>query len=261
MICQAPPPQSVAIVGLGRSQATYASLVASHGSRHKVAQETWVINAAAQIYQHDRVFFMDDMKHMDPNAPDCAPQWLTLLEWLKTHDKPVYTPAAYPDLCPMAVEYPIYDVVKKLGFNYFNTTVAFALCYALYLGVKRVCLYGCDFTYPDNHAAEAGRGCVEFWLGYGAARGLDIAVPNDTTLLDAFVSPENKLYGYADIVTFKQVGNDLVMERKPRTGKTGVMRPGHDTLKATDAQCTSSANPSASPPAPAAPQPDTPSAP
>ncbi len=259
MICDAPPPKSVAIVGLGRSQATYAALVGSHGSRHKVADETWVINTAAQIYQHDRVFFIDDMKHMDPASPDCAPQWPTLLEWLKTHDKPVYTSAAHRDICPSAVEYPLHAVVKKLGFNYLNTSVAFALCFALYLGVKRVCMYGCDFTYPDNHAAEAGRGCVEFWLGYGAAKGLDIAVPNDTTLLDAYVSPENKLYGYADIITFKQVGNELVMDRKPRTAKTGVMRPGHDTLKATDAPCSPNASESASPPPPTAPSPATPS--
>lgn len=227
-------PKSVAIVGLGSTMAAYANLVAVRGSRRAVAEETWVINTAAEIFQHDRAYFMDDMLATDPAAPETAPQWRAMLGWLKTHPGPVYTSTVYKHLCPNAVEFPLAEVVEKLGYSYFNTTVAYAIGHALAMGVPTIGLWGCDFTYPNKHEAEAGRACCEFWLGYAARSGINLTFPDSTTLMDAFVSEENRLYGYADLIELeKDATGSLKMARKPRTAKTGVMRPGHDTMKIT----------------------------
>jgi hypothetical protein len=48
---------------------------------------------------------------------------------------------------------------------YFNSTAAYAVAYAIHMGVKKISVFGMDFTYPNAHDAEKGRACVEFWLG------------------------------------------------------------------------------------------------
>ncbi len=57
-------------------------------------------------------------------------------------------------------------------------------------------MFGCDFTYPNSHQAEKGRACVEFWLGIAASRGIMITVPQNSTLMDAIHTQQERLYGY-----------------------------------------------------------------
>jgi len=85
---------------------------------------------------------------------------------------------------------------QPVQFDYFNSTAAYAVAYAIYLGVEKISLFGCDYTYPNAHDAEKGRACVEFWLGYAAAKGIKIGLPKGTTLMDALYSRQERLYGY-----------------------------------------------------------------
>jgi hypothetical protein len=49
---------------------------------------------------------------------------------------------------------------------------------------------------PNAHNAEKGRACCEFWLGIATARGIEVTVPETTSLLDAVESEAMRLYGY-----------------------------------------------------------------
>ena len=82
------------------------------------------------------------------------------------------------------------------GSPYFNSTAAYAVAYAVHIGVKRISLFGIDYTMPNAHSAEKGRACVEFWLGIAAARGIEITVPETSSLLDACAPDRDRLYGY-----------------------------------------------------------------
>jgi hypothetical protein len=42
--------------------------------------------------------------------------------------------------------------------GYFNSTAAYAVAYAVAIGVEQITLFGFDFTYPNAHQAEQGRG-------------------------------------------------------------------------------------------------------
>ena len=69
-----------------------------------------------------------------------------LANWLRTHPGPIYTSRAYPEF-PGAVEFPLAEVMTKTGHGYFNSTVAYALAYALDLkitqgGPRRLELFG-----------------------------------------------------------------------------------------------------------------------
>jgi hypothetical protein len=81
------------------------------------------------------------------------------------------------------------------------------VAYAIHKGVTKITCFGMDFTYPDAHDAEKGRACVEFWLGIAAQRGIELAVPKTTTLLDACEPLEKRFYGY-DCVELGITRND-----------------------------------------------------
>lgn len=189
-------PEHVAIVGLGPSSAQYVNICKSMGARRKFCDETWAINAFGDVLACDRIFHMDDVRIQQIRA-DAAPESniAAMLGWLKAHPGPVITSRAHPDY-PGLVEFPLEDVINDCPFGYFNSTAAYAVAYAIHLGVKKISLFGCDFTYPNAHDAEKGRACVEFWLGMAAERGIQLVVPKTTSLLDAMSSQDERFYGY-----------------------------------------------------------------
>ncbi len=211
-------PNSVAIVALGPSMHEYVSLSRTSGSRKAIADETWAINAVIDVIQYDRGFAMDDLRVQEARAAaDPAGHVANLLAGLKAAKGPVYTSTAYPEY-PAMVEYPLEDVLNKCGgFLYFNSTVAYAVAYALYLGVPNISLWGIDFTYSDRHHAEKGRACVEYWLGQCAAVGAKILVPNSSTLLDGSEPEDQKPYGYdAHKIVVEDLGDKCKIKKIPR---------------------------------------------
>lgn len=194
-------PESVAIVAMGASSHTYLRVCSQAGDRRRVTDETWVVNAMAGVLAHDRVFHMDDMRLQEMRAAANPKSNVAgVANWLRTHPGPIYTSRAYPEF-PGAVEFPLADVMTATGHGYFNSTVAYAIAYALYLkktqgGPNRLELYGIDFSYPNGHKREKGRACVEFWLGLCSAHGVHLVIAQDSTLMDAVVPDAEKMYGY-----------------------------------------------------------------
>ena len=190
------PPAHVVILGLGPSVTQYLEFSKRLGGRHKLADEVWAINALGSVFNCDRIFHMDDVRIQEIRAaasPDS--NIAAMLGWLKKHPGPIYTSRVHPDY-PGLVAFPLADVMNSTGHAYLNNTAAYAVAYAIHIGVKKISLYGCDFTYPGAHDAEKGRGCVEFWLGFAAARGIQIAIPRQSSLMDALVPDGKRLYGY-----------------------------------------------------------------
>lgn len=187
-------PYVVAIVAMGPSREDYMAECVNKSSRWRVADETWAINAMAGIIQHDRAFIMDDLPYFQKQAR-VAPHLEGYQDWLRKAVAPIYTSTAHAEF-PASVRFPIEDVTRKLGVAYFNTTVAYAVAYALYIGVREIRMYGCDFTDKENRAfSEAGRACVEYWLRDAAWRNIKVYIPQNSSLCDQ--STERKLYGYS----------------------------------------------------------------
>lgn len=203
-----PPPAHVVILGMGPSYAAYVELVKRLGGRRAYADEVWAINGLGDVVACDRVFHMDDLRIQEARAAR-APQSniANMVAWLKHHPGPIYTSRLRPGY-PGLVEFPLEDVLnRKLDTNggapYFNSTAAYAIAFAIHIGVQRLSLFGLDYTLPNVHSGERGRACCEFWLGIAAARGIEITVPEQTTLLDACAPDAERLYGYDCVdVTF-----------------------------------------------------------
>lgn len=193
------PVGHVAIVALGPSAEAYVDHVKRLGSRQAFADEVWAINGMGSVLDCDLVFHMDDVRIQEIRVA-AKPQSniANMLKWLRVTKTPVMTSFKHPDY-PALVEFPLEDVVNFLGRGYFNGTAAYAVAYAIFKGAKKISLFGCDFTYPDAHKAEKGRGCLEFWLGFAAARGIEIAMPSNTSLMDTLEDQDEgdiPSYGY-----------------------------------------------------------------
>ena len=189
-------PEHVAILGLGPSLSQYVEITKRLGGKHAYCDETWGINALGGVLMCDRIFHMDDVRIQELRAKAQPESNIAkMLEWLKVHPGPVITSRKHADY-PGLVEFPLEQVLGRFEFDYFNSTAAYALAYAIYLGVKRISLFGVDFTYPKAHDAEKGRACVEFWLGVAAARGIKLTIAKTSSLMDACHSRRERLYGY-----------------------------------------------------------------
>lgn len=191
-----PVPDHVAILGLGPSLESYVDIVKRMGARSAFCDEVWGINAVGDIVQCDRIFHMDDVRIQEVRAAARPRSNIAaMLTWLKKHDGPIYTSRVHPEYRGL-VAFPLEAVINNLGYAYLNGTAAYAAAFAVHIGVKRISLFGCDFTYPNAHDAERGRGCLEYWLGYARARGIEISVPGCSSLLDACVPDDQRIYGY-----------------------------------------------------------------
>lgn len=198
-------PTSVAILGMGPSLSQYLNIAKRLGARSKLADEVWGINAVADVLACDRVFHMDDVRVQEMRAAERPDSNIAaMLEWLRRHPGPVYTSMPHPDY-PGLVPFPLQRVMNDLGMGYFNSTAAYAVAFAIHLRVKKMYLFGCDFTYANAHHAEKGRACMEFWMGVAHARGIELSVPRETSLMDACEAFRDRLYGY-DMVDAKITG-------------------------------------------------------
>lgn len=186
----------VAILGLGPSVDQYTNITKRLGGRHKYCDETWTINALGDVIICDLIFHMDDVRIQEIRAkanPDS--NIAGMLEWMKESVTPIITSRAHTDYSALE-EFPLADVINKFKNGYFNSTAAYAVAYALHIGVKKISLFGLDYTYPDAHDSEKGRACVEYWLGMAAERGIKIVIPKNSTLLDAIYPQQDRFYGY-----------------------------------------------------------------
>jgi hypothetical protein len=191
-----PEGKHVAILGLGGSITEYLEIIKRKGGRSAFCDEVWAINALGDVFACDLVFHMDDVRIQEirakanPNGNIAA-----LLPWIKKSPVPVITSRSHPDYPPL-VEYPLEDVLNDLGHDYFNSTTAYAIALAIHIRVAKISLFGMDFTYENQHHAEKGRACVEFWLGFARARGIKLLMPKTSTLMDACHTRAERLYGY-----------------------------------------------------------------
>jgi hypothetical protein len=173
------------------------------GDRKKIADETWAVNKSAALVTHDLVFRMDDLRtkprSVESYADNLGSKMLddAYFDLLKKSKVPIITSKAYPEY-PMSMEYPLHAVINHLGFDYFTTTPAYAIAFAIHIGVEVIRLYGCDYTYPDADMNEKGRGAVEFWCGYAMAKGITVRPCARSTLL-CQNEPDAKLYGFTGL--------------------------------------------------------------
>lgn len=206
-----PTGKHIAILGLGPSLDQYLEITKRMGGRSKFCDEVWAINALGDVFACDLVFHMDDIRIQEIRAKAApASNIAAMLPWIKRSRVPVVTSRAHPDY-PALVEFPLEDVLNNLGHDYFNSTAAYAVAFAIHINAAKISFFGIDYTLPNQHQAEKGRACVEYWIGKAQERGIKISMPKTTTLLDACHTRAERLYGYDCVnVDFQMQGDGSV---------------------------------------------------
>ena len=184
-------PKSVALVCMGPSATDYLTATLTQEYKIDWVDEVWCINMAANPFRCDVVFWMDDLVEQEKFRPE-------LFRALRHWGVPVITSTRRPEVVPNSYDYPISEVARMsipvFGKPYLNNGVAMAIGYAMHIGVQNMAIYGADFSYPGRDYAESGRACVECWVTFAGIRGMNIALPPNTSLMDSV--KDQGIYGY-----------------------------------------------------------------
>lgn len=210
-------PGHVAILGLGPTVSDYLHVTRCLGGRHAFCDQVWAINALGGVLDCDIVFHMDDVRIQERRAKaDPKSNIAAMLKWMRRYPGRIITSNPHPRY--KATEaFPLQDLFDETGSLYLNSTGAYAVAYAVLTGATKISLFGIDYSYAHSHHAEKGRACFEFWLGIAHARGIKIAVPKGTPLMDAVLPASEKLYGYDALdVTSAMEGKRRVLKFAPR---------------------------------------------
>ena len=126
----------IAIVGLGGSYADYISArVAS-----QEFDEVWGINCIGGIIHVDRTFMMDPVTRF-LDTENAGSQTGIAREFLAKNIAPIYSCVQHKDY-PAIELYPLEEkVAKGTGLCYFNNTVAYAMGYAVWKKVEKICFF------------------------------------------------------------------------------------------------------------------------
>lgn len=187
-------PESVAILGLGPSKSDFFDCQIPHNFTPPW-QEVWGINVGIR-YQHDLLFCMDNLeKELSRYTSDQYP------DQLRASAKPIITSETHPDV-PASYEYPLLEVLSfwKTWQCLPRSSLPSVLAYAGFIGVKRLFLFGVDYSWNDGRR-EAGALWTAFWLGRLAEHGVQINITESSSMMDAsarMTDPDYvQFYGYS----------------------------------------------------------------
>ena len=88
--------------------------------------------------------------------------------------------------------YPIDDIIRFFGTDYFSNTVDYALALAIYRNFAEIGLYGVNMSNNTEYAYQ--KPGVEFWIGQAMGRG--IKVTNHSPISTILKTRDGLLYGY-----------------------------------------------------------------
>lgn len=150
--------------------------------------ELWGINYMGAVKRLHRIIHVDPVHRYLGHAPV-----KDMCDFALKDGIPLYTSWPHP-FYSNHVLYPFDKVYQSLGTHYFNNSVAYALALAMTEGFTDIGLFGADFSYPNAHMSESGRGNCEFLIGIGTQRGIRFAIAQSSTLLDLYC--QQQPYGF-----------------------------------------------------------------
>lgn len=146
---------------------------------------------------------MDDLRRDREDYPD-------YVDAIVNYGVPVYTATAYPEY-PNTIAYPTAEVYEWVKPARLDNTINYALAHAMHRGYGTIGLYGCEFTkedpewirdrnmgrFPDwftyyqqdaifsRRGREPGVETLNYLLGRAIERGIEILVPEGSTIFDS----------------------------------------------------------------------------
>lgn len=160
----------------------------------------WVCSAGNQGGKIPRIDAWFELHALvDIMGPENAPWAIPYFGWLRTQPFPVYMQER-SDLVPQATMFPRDALTKQFGRNWFSSSIAWMMAYALMFGGDRgkmgpgdeIGLFGVDMAADHEHYTNQRAGCIR-WMEIAAEMGVKVHVPFESCL-----AAPPALYGYAE---------------------------------------------------------------
>lgn len=191
MIAPAEPPQTAPVV---EPEPLKIALIGTAPSSRMLApfQDTsWKIWACSPGNQNvlpraDAWFELHGNLHWPEHASYGPPY----IEWLKRLTIPVYMQDT--NYVPHAKVFPKDEMIKEFGKDFFTSSFAWMMAFAIHQGAKEISLYGIDMASRDEYILQ--RPGFFFFRHVAQSRGIKVSAPNESDIMQ---SPG--LYGYSEV--------------------------------------------------------------
>lgn len=140
------------------------------------------------------------------------------IEWLKTLKCPVYMQDQIN--VPNATVFPWQDMTKEFGEDFFTSSFAWMMAFAMAKGAKEIGLYGVDMASRDEYILQ--RPGFYFFRHEAKRRGIKITAPNESDIMQ---SPA--LYAFSDSTP---LGRKILAREEEIRGRLGAMIGERDKL-------------------------------
>lgn len=136
----------------------------------------------------DRLFEMHDRSLLETEGSGRdAEYW----ERLRAAQVPVYMHRHWPDI-PKSIPYPLEELKQTVfkGFprrdqdDWYNSSPAYMIALAIHEGAEKIGLYGIDVLDDSEYNLESN--CLDYLIGYAAAKGVEVIIPEGPTALCKF---------------------------------------------------------------------------
>ena len=117
-------------------------------------------------------------------------KWMGRVDQLTEGGRPVIMQRHFDEV-PESEAYPLEDVLKFFKREYMTNSVSQMVALAIMQGYQEIGLFGVHMAVDSEYAFE--RPNLEYYLGHAEARGIEIWLPDEASILKA-----NYLYGYEE---------------------------------------------------------------
>lgn len=179
-----PAPLKVALIGTAPS----SRMLAPFGDQ---SWQIWACSPGNQG-QLPRVDVWFEL-HGNLHWPENAGYGLPYIEWLKTLQIPVYM--QNKSYVPNAEIFPMEDMVREFGKDFFTSSFAWMMALAISKGAKEIALYGIDMASRDEYILQ--RPGFYFFKHIAEQRGIKVSAPHESDIMQ---SPG--LYGFSEVTPF-----------------------------------------------------------
>lgn len=128
------------------------------------------------------------------------------IEELKALTIPIYMQEQHDDI-PTSVKYPLEEMIKHFGRDYFQSTLDFMIALALHEGFNEIHIYGVNMAVNEEYAYQ--RPSMTYWLGRAEGMGVKIVLPEGCDILKQYFR-----YGYEE-----QKERDLLIKARAKSAE------------------------------------------
>ena len=121
--------------------------------------------------------------------PEHQSYGIPYIEWLKQQKFPIYMQDQ--SLVPNATPFPMYDMVREFGRDFFTSSFSWMMALAIKMGAVEIALFGIDMASRDEYILQ--RPGFYFFRLEAERRGIKVSAPHESDIMQ---SPP--LYAYSD---------------------------------------------------------------